>query len=434
MSVGTQLLLSVLSAPTLEQRGALLSRLTDAGVSSRMFSSDGEKQAFDFIVDYRARYGVCPSPALVEVETPLRFPRYASQHPFDFWFDEFRKYVKHGVLLELVELVEGYLVDGKVDDAVTCLGNTYAGLTDLMNERKSTATLSDMVQPILEKHHLLQSGLLREGIFTGFPYIDRVTGGAQPGDTWVIAGESSSGKTYALCKCVMSAVAAGKKCVFLSMEMPNLQLGRRVLAMGAAVSATGLRLGRLSRFGLEQLYEFRDRWDDERDRRLVFVEGRVNFSIRDVKARVKEIKPDALFIDGAYMLRGLNPARARWEMNLEVMETLKQFAMEENIAIISTFQFDQKQKMKNLSTIMGGQAIGQLASVVIGIETEAANRASFGVQYKEMTLYKGREGESGKIRLRYDMNRACIEQESVIEGDEEPERDFSPQPEETAEF
>ena len=120
-------------------------------------------------------------------------------------------------------------------------------------------------------------------------------------------------------------------------------------------------------------------------------------------------------------------------MNMEVMEALKQFAMTENIAIISTFQFDQKQKLKSLATIMGGQAVGQLASVVIGIENEESSSTFSPVTYKDLTLYKGREGETGKIRLKYDMNRTSIEQDSVIEGQREIE-DLAPQFEETEIF
>lgn len=373
--------------------------------------------------NYRTQYGLCPSVALVEIETGIRFPAYEQQLPFDFWFDEFVKYVKHGVLLEMLGLVEDYLTDGKVDEAVNCIGNTYAGLSNLLNDRKPTATLSELAHAVLEKHRLLQNGMVQEGIYTGFPYIDRVTGGAQPGDAWAIAGESGAGKSFTLCKCVMSAVANGKRCMFVSMEMPNMQMGRRSMAMGAEVCATSLRLGRLSRFGVEQIREFLRGWDDCRNERLLFVEGRVRMSVNDVKAKAKEFKPDAIFIDGAYMLRSTGQTRSRWEMNMEVMEDLKQFAMTENVAVIATFQFDQKQKLKGLATIMGGQSIGQLASVVIGIENEQSQGNFNGIQYKELTLYKGREGEKGKIRLRCDMNRTTIEQCEILEGDTETDRE-----------
>lgn len=433
MSVGKQLLFSVLTAEPVAARSNMLTRLQDSGVSEQMFAGDDEAAAYRFIVDYRRRYGVCPSIALVEVETEIRFPNYTSQHPFEYWFDEFRKFVKHGIVLELMAMVEDYLVDGRVDFAIDCIGNAHSGLIDLMAERKSVSTLSEMSHGILEKHDLLQQGLLNEGIYTGFPYIDQVTGGAQPGDTWVIAGESSSGKSFILCRCAMSAVELGKKCLFVSMEMTNAQIGRRSMAMGAEVNASNLRLGRLSRFGIEQVRNFLHGWDERKDSRLIFIEGLVSYSVNDVKSKVKEHKPDVVFIDGAYMLRGTGHNKPRWEMNMEVMEALKQFAMTENIAIISTFQFDQKQKLKSLATIMGGQAVGQLASVVMGIENEEASSTFGNITYKELTLYKGREGETGKIRLKYDMNRTRIEQDSVIEGQREIE-DLAPQFEETEVF
>jgi replicative DNA helicase len=353
---------------------------------------------------------------LVEVETEIRFPRYISQNPFEFWFDEFRKYVKHTGLIDLLSTVESYLVEGRIDFALECIGNTYTRFRDLMQERRTSATLEDVAQEVLEKHHLLQTGLCQGGIPTGFPYLDDITGGVQPGDAWVVAGEPSVGKTYILCRCMLSAVQSGRKSLFLSMEMPNLQIGRRSLAMGAAVSANNFRLGRLSRFAINQVEAFLHDWNMNSAGRLVFIEGRVNYSVRDLQGKIMEERPDAVFIDGAYMLRNGKNSSARWEMNLEVLETLKQIAMERNIGIVSTFQFDQKQKIKSLSSIMGGQAIGHLASVVIGIENEETGSNFDAVTFKELTLWKGREGERGKIRLRYDMNRTIIEQDRVISG------------------
>lgn len=416
MSVGKQLLFSVLTAEPQAQRGEYISRLSDAGVVPEMFPNQDEQRACAFIQDYRVRYGVCPSLALVEVETEIRFPQYLSQNPFDFWFDEFRQYVKHTGLIDLITQTENLLTEGRVDAAFDRIGSEHARLRDLMTERRSCVTLAEIGENVLERHHLLQTGALQDGIFTGFPYLDAVTGGVQPGDAWVIAGESGTGKTYILCRCVLSAVENGKKALMISMEMPNMQIGRRSIAMGAAVSSNNFRLGRMSRFAVDQVRGFLRSWGDNRDNRLILVEGRVQYSVRDVKAKIMEHRPDVVFIDGAYMLRTGRETHARWEMNMEVMETLKQIAMEENIGIVATFQFDQKQKMKGVSTIMGGQAIGQLASVVIGIENEENSSHYDAVTYKELTLYKGREGERGKIRLRYDMNRTIIEQDSIISG------------------
>jgi replicative DNA helicase len=381
-----------------------------------MFPNEDEQRAFRFLTSYRLQYGVCPSLALVEVETDIRFPQYLSQNPFRFWFDEFRKYIQHTSLIDMITQVENHLADGRVETALDNVGDTYMRLKDMMLERKTCVTFSEAAHDVIERHNLLQNGMLHDGVYTGFPYLDEITGGVQPGDTWVIAGEPATGKTYILCRCAVGAVRTGKKVLFVSMEMSNLQVGRRSLAMGASVSANGMRLGRLSRFAMNQVQEFLSQWEHDNGERLIFVEGRVNYSVRDVKAKIREVKPDIVLLDGAYMIRSGKSFVSRWEMNLEVIETLKQIAMEDNIGMIATFQFDQKQRTKGLSTIMGGQAIGQIASVVIGIENEESDDDHESVKYKELTLYKGREGEVAKIRLRYDMNRTIIEQDAILSG------------------
>jgi replicative DNA helicase len=419
VSVGKQLLFSVLSLDAPEVRSEKLGILVDSGISPAMFAGEDERAAFTFMADYKVQYGSCPSLSLVELETGLRFPQYVSQNPFDFWFDEFRRYLQSTGLIELITRVEGRLSEGRLEDALELVGNEYHRLRDILSARKTTLTLGEMADGILETHRQVQTGAVRTGIFTGFPYIDSVTAGVQPGDFWVLAGESGTGKTYILCRCILSAVMGGKKCLFISMEMPVVQLGRRMLSMGAGVDATNFRVGRLSYFAVNQVVDFLGGWSQNFDDRLILVEGGVSYTVQRTLEKIREIKPDAVFIDGAYMLKSSSYDRGgsqRWAVHVEVVEMLKQIAIEDNIGIVTTFQFDQKQKNKSVSTIMGGQAVGQIASVVIGIENEEDHSGFDPISYKELTLYKGREGEKGKIRLKYDMNRTIIEEDSIIDG------------------
>jgi hypothetical protein len=68
--------------------------------------------------------------------------------------------------------------------------------------------------------------------------------------------------------------------------------------------------------------------------------------------------------------------------------------------------------------IYGGQAMSQFASVIISFELEREedrNNPS-PIQYRILNLIKGRDGESGKLRVLFDMNRSTLEQDEVIEG------------------
>lgn len=157
-------------------------------------------------------------------------------------------------------------------------------------------------------------------------------------------------------------------------------------------------------------------------------------SVKDVLHKIEEHKPDIVFIDGAYMLRldNKSSSKARWETIMNTVEVLKKAAMQKNIPIVATFQFDQKSKEQSLGSIMGGQAIGQIASVAIGLsDDKEGNLANIAhVQYKLLNLIKGRNGEQGIIQLRFDMSRSIIEQSAVISGDasefgEDGEEDFA---------
>jgi replicative DNA helicase len=397
-----------------------LETLSASGLEPEMFPDEEEQRVFSFVREYRARYGLCPAVNLVEIEVDVRFPQYDTQNPFEFWFDQFKQYVRQLRLTELFEQAREKMSDGRVDDALADISDECLFLRDFMQIRRRVGRMSDYAQDLLTEHESLQTGRTRTGILTGFPYLDEITGGVQPGDMWVLAGESGTGKTYVLCRFMLSAITAGKTALFVSMEMPNRQLARRAFAMGAEVSATNFRLGRLSHFALSQLCDYMNREQVEYDRNLVLVEGQVNYSVEDVKAKTREFHPDIVFVDGAYMLKTRRSRYdRRWEVQVDVVEMLKQLAMEDGIAVVATFQFDQKQKIKSLSTIMGGQAVGQIASVVLGIENELSGDDYSSAASKELSLYKGREGEKGKIRLRYNMDRTIIEQESVLTGNDD---------------
>jgi replicative DNA helicase len=394
--------------------------LSGSGLEPEMFPDEEEQRVFSFIQEYRTRYGLCPAVNLVEIEADIRFPQYDTQNPFEFWFDQFKQYIRQLRLTSLFEQAREKMSDGRIDEALADVSDECLFLRDFMQTRRRVGRLSDYAQDLLIEHESLQTGRSRTGIMTGFPYLDEITGGVQPGDMWVLAGESGTGKTYVLCRFMLSAISAGKTALFVSMEMPNSQLARRSFSMGAAVSATNFRLGRLSHFALQQVRDYMTQAHAAYDRNLVLIEGQVNYSVEDVKSRAREFRPDIVFVDGAYMLKTRRYRYdKRWEVQVDVVEMLKQLAMEDGIAIVATFQFDQKQKVKSLSTIMGGQAVGQIASVVLGIENESGGEDYSQVSYKELTLYKGREGERGKIRLRYNMDRTIIEQDSVLSGNED---------------
>jgi len=107
---------------------------------------------------------------------------------------------------------------------------------------------------------------------------------------------------------------------------------------------------------------------------------------------------------------------------MEVASMLKNLALNENIPVIGTYQFGKKESGK-LEGVGGGFAIPQIASMVLSFEYE--RKEDIGsqneVQYRVLKLIKGRDGESGSIRVEYNMRRTTLHQARVISGRMDPE-------------
>ncbi|MDP2815745.1 MAG: hypothetical protein Q8O19_03595, partial [Rectinemataceae bacterium] len=72
---------------------------------------------------------------------------------------------------------------------------------------------------------------------------------------------------------------------------------------------------------------------------------------------------------------------------------------------------------KRIWNFMEGQAISQIASVVLGLSREEMTNAACsdrhdGISYKLVEIMKTRSGKSGGVRMRYNMDLTSIEQAS----------------------
>jgi len=178
-----------------------------------------------------------------------------------------------------------------------------------------------------------------------------------------------------------------------------------------------IRLGRLSFWGRERLVSDVGRLQDLGGQPFYLMQGSLKTTVEDLVLKVRELRPSALYVDGAYLLRTRSKNASHWERIAETAEYLKMMATEFSIPTLATYQFNRRGP-GSLGNIAHSDVVGQLASIVIGIdeEDEEDARTFSSRQYKILELLKGREGERGTIRMVYDMNRMQISQESVIRG------------------
>lgn len=81
------------------------------------------------------------------------------------------------------------------------------------------------------------------GISTGFFGLDRVTGGHQPGQLWVIGGGTSDGKSAFAQQMALHMAANGHRTAIYTLEMPDDEVVDRLYAMHAKVDSALFKRG-----------------------------------------------------------------------------------------------------------------------------------------------------------------------------------------------
>lgn len=260
------------------------------------------------------------------------------------------------------------------------------------------------------------------GIPTGFPDLDEMTGGYQPGDLVILAARPSMGKTSLMNACAMSAaIEAGRGVVMYSLEMTRDQITQRMLCMDALIDLSRMLRGKLS---------------DEDFVRLAQVAGPLNsaplwiddastMTVLEVRARTRKLKAEGhdiglVCVDYIQLMRGEGENRTQ-EVS-SISRGLKAMAKELEVTVLALSQLSRANEQRSdkrpvLSDLRESGSLEQDADMVMFLyrpEYYATKEiaAEKGLQGKaELIIGKQRNGPTGSIDLFF--RKECARFESV---------------------
>ncbi len=393
--------------------------LLDAGITDDMWH-ETEYAVFEFIRSYQADHGALPKLATIKAEVGISLGTFPDE-PFGYWVGALKRRARIKVLKDSTSEVNRLLADGQLDEATDVIRSVAVHLDKLSG--RTVHYLDDVAQEILREHHTRQMAASLSGVSFGLPSLDRVTDGAQSADVISIVGETSVGKSFLLLRMALSAYLAGEVPLFISMEMTPKQCYRRIIALYSGISATAIRVGRLSYWGEGRLRQAIRRIErDSGGRKFRIIDGALTASMEDVAIRVQEIMPTVLYLDGAYLIKTKSGGfRSKWEQVSLAAEETKLLAKKFKIPVVATYQFNRK-GAGNIDHIGLSASIGQLSSIVIGLnqcfEADSPGGARTPIRNRRIIeLLKGREGEWGKLLIHYDVSqRMLIDEVEVMDG------------------
>jgi len=209
-----------------------------------------------------------------------------------------------------------------------------------LSQLAESGTVNEPVtlQAALEGHmHALEARLTRgqdAGIPTGFPDLDAILIGLQPGEMVVVGARPSVGKTT-LGLCLARNLAhAGRATMFVSLEQSRNEICERLLARESLVDSYRMRTGKLSAEDHDAIV---NAGSTLRKWRL-HIDDSPNQTMTTIAANARRVHRkhglDALFVDYLQLVTPDNPRANRYEQVGGVSRRLKQLARDLKIPVV----------------------------------------------------------------------------------------------------
>ena len=321
---------------------------------------------------------------------------------------------------------------GEVDDTLDRAEQRIFQIAQA-SERQGFVWIKEILWPAFERIEELQrSPGSVTGVASGFPDLDNMTAGFQPGDLVVVAGRPSMGKTaLALNFAQHAAIDHDVPVAVFSLEMSKESLVQRLLCAEGRVDSGRLRRGRLQ---------------DDEYARLATAAGHLNtapiwiddtpaISPLEVRAKARRLAAEVdlglIIVDYLQLMAGPRNVENRQQEISAISRSLKAVAKELNVPVVSLSQLSRAPEQRTdkrplLADLRESGAIEQDADLVIFVYREEAYRKDGDLLddkgeslegRAEIIVGKQRNGPTGTVNLYFHKSYTLFESLAPREDD-----------------
>ncbi|MBO8454538.1 MAG: replicative DNA helicase [Bacteroidetes bacterium] len=283
------------------------------------------------------------------------------------------------------------------------------------NVKRDVQEIGSIYNQAISDIERLQDTTGLSGVPSGFPSIDKITFGWQPSDLIILAARPSVGKTaFVLNIARNAAVQYNMPVAFFSLEMPSIQLVKRLMVTESGLSADKIKGGvRLAPHEWKQL--------EEKCRNLakspLYIDDTPSLPVMEFRSKVKRLVKQKgvrlVIVDYLQLMQAPSDNRGmmREQEVAAISRTLKATAKEMNVPIIALSQLSRNAVQRTggnnrpqLSDLRESGSIEQDADMVIFIHRLDYQGLSENVDDKGKTqiiIAKHRNGEIGDIEMMF---------------------------------
>jgi replicative DNA helicase len=258
-------------------------------------------------------------------------------------------------------------------------------------EKDFTTLLAETIDLISVRAEQLQVS----GIQFGIPSLDQALGGLHPGELWVIAAQTSGGKSaLAMQSALLSSRDRGIATAIFSLEMDAHELIERMLSHAGNVSMRSLRGGRLTELECKKL----SRGAEVLAPLKMFIEDDFSLGVSGIISRARFLRMKhaigLIVIDYFQLINSVSDSDDRREREVsKVARASKMLARELNIPVIGISQLNDDGRLRE------SRAIGHHADGVLKLDPSDSEEEGT----VDITIVKMRNGAHVKrIPVRFD--------------------------------
>lgn len=326
-----------------------------------------------------------------------------------------QKYIQRELIRVSTETIKDSFED--TTDVFELLDSAERNLYEITEQNLSTGFESLKALAVKARNEIETVSAKADGLTgvpTGFEELDKMTSGWQKSDLVIVAARPGMGKTAYTLSLAHNAAKFGKGVAIFSLEMANLQLVNRLIAMDAEIDSRSLRNGDLSAEEWERLHAAVERLSDL----PIFIDDTPGINIFELRAKCRRLKQnhniEMIIIDYLQLMTGApNGGGGNREQEISMISrALKGLAKELSVPVLALSQLSRAvetrggNKRPQLSDLRESGAIEQDADMVTFIYRPAyydlePEDPSVPRDSAEIIISKHRNGSLGSVFLKF---------------------------------
>lgn len=404
------------------------------GISSEMFH--GFREHYEWIENYIAQHGRTPS--VGAFYTAFEDVRLKKVDDVEHYCERVRENHSSIVLRNGLNSVVSKLKSGDIKAAIQQLSSASVAAEASFLGHGSDGDIfrdyADIKSEVLRrKKKAQQTGFA--GIPTGFPTLDELTSGIQPGWFVVITARTGVGKTRSLVRMACAAAFSGYTVQYDALEQTRPEIAMQVHAFASSEFGQGifksLDLARGQGYQTSNYLKFlQDMKTTVQGKMHVADTSRGAITQPTMAAQIERNHADIFFLDHLTLVDGVEDHQSAANLS----SALKRMGNKYKIPIITAAQINRQgigKAIQDTDTIGVSDKIGQDADLVINVQQFCRNVVI-------MRVVKFRHGPSGTVfYLKFDPNQGVMEEITYDEAmdlkdedkdreEREQERKFAP--------